>query len=484
MKINRELFTTNGDQSIELSIPLSGSLMVGNTIKDMEISKVQEEHKKSISKKSVQSFGLFGGDASYSDFVPGISSDDWTPKEGDYIYPMYRLFSETIVSKFGMPSDFTEVNLKRYVEMAKNITVYPDHKNDEVGNHLGVVVNAEWQDSYTIGNMKVPGGINGVLKLDARSNPKIARGVLMNPPAIHSGSITLRFAWKKSHDLSDEEFFDKAGSYDENGDLIRILATDIAGFNEYSLVSNGADRFAKQLEDGVIVNPSYANTFKQFSSFSADPEINKNPLYNKPMNFVELFKTELGESFEGLKLSEESPEEFVKSLVAAFNDVKTSSEELTSLKALMEDLSPETLTQLKKDSEELSNNSETLEFMKEQGSLDVVKEKVKNGETFLSDTRSDAIAKYKLISGESYQEAIAYTILNSSLETAKAFQSDYDTQLNKVLPLTCKNCNSHDISRASHKEDGEEKPKEVSFDDDMEKEATKRTRKASDIHGK
>ena len=45
---------------------------------------------------------------------------------------------------------------------------------------------------------------------------------MMDPPAIHSNSVTVRFSWEKSHpELTDQQFYDKIGSYDKDGKLIK-----------------------------------------------------------------------------------------------------------------------------------------------------------------------------------------------------------------------------------------------------------------------
>ena len=64
-------------------------------------------------------------------------------------------------------------------------TVNCDHSTD-VANAIGSVKQTFWQESFKQDGIVIPAGINGVLKIDAKANPRLARGILMDPPSIHS----------------------------------------------------------------------------------------------------------------------------------------------------------------------------------------------------------------------------------------------------------------------------------------------------------
>src|SRR5690606_29131701 len=92
-------------------------------------------------------------------------------------------------------------------------------------------------------------GINATYKIDALMNPRIARGLLMKPPAIHSTSMTVLFKFEYSHpDIATENrwrFFDLLGE-EVDGEIVRLVVTEILEYWEASLVFQGADRLAKQ----------------------------------------------------------------------------------------------------------------------------------------------------------------------------------------------------------------------------------------------
>ena len=97
--------------------------------------------------------------------------------------------------------DFKTFNrdvLKKSMQMLIGQTINIDHEI-AVGNAIGAVSEVFWQPAYkTKSGIEVPAGINAVLKIDGKSNPRIARGVMMDPPSIHSNSVTVRFKWEPS----------------------------------------------------------------------------------------------------------------------------------------------------------------------------------------------------------------------------------------------------------------------------------------------
>lgn len=108
-----------------------------------------------------------------------------------------------------MPTDFSKNGvLKASMKLMLGQTVNCDHETS-IGNAIGSVSQVMWQEGYTDGKFKIPAGINGVLKIDGKSNPRIARGILMEPPSIHSNSVTVQFRWDKSHpELDNNEFWE------------------------------------------------------------------------------------------------------------------------------------------------------------------------------------------------------------------------------------------------------------------------------------
>jgi hypothetical protein len=220
------------------------SILVGNLPEPVDAQEFNEKfyewHKPT--QESIQQLGLFGGNINYHTYYPELKEEDLKPKEEEFIEPVFRLLSATIVSKNWMPTDFGQGDvLKRSIKLMLGQTVNCDHETD-IGNAIGAVSKVMWQEAYKDGNIYVPAGMNGVLKIDGKANPRIARGILMEPPSIHSNSVTVQFAWDKSHpEMDDNEFWDKIGTYDSKGNMVRRIVTNIVRYLETSLVSHGAD---------------------------------------------------------------------------------------------------------------------------------------------------------------------------------------------------------------------------------------------------
>ena len=208
---------------------------------------------------TIAQFGFWGGDIDYNTYYPNLDKSELTPKDEEFIEPMFRLLSETIVSKNWNPTDFSQNGvLKASMKMLLGQTVNCDHETN-IGNAIGAVSQVMWQESYKDGHFTIPAGINGILKIDGKANPRIARGILMEPPSIHSNSVTVQFKWDKSHPgMEDGEFYQKLGTYDSKGEMVRRIVTEVVRYLETSLVSHGADSFAQKIgSDGKIVNHTF-----------------------------------------------------------------------------------------------------------------------------------------------------------------------------------------------------------------------------------
>ena len=129
--------------------------------------------------------------------------------------------------------------------MLKGETVYKDHYFYSVDGWVGVVSEASWdaQGAHAGG---IP-GINARLKLDAKKDPMLVRGVAMEPPAVHSCSVTVLFEFDFSHpDLVEQGRFWQLLGEEVEDQIVRLIVTVIFGFWEISLVFQGAQEENKQ----------------------------------------------------------------------------------------------------------------------------------------------------------------------------------------------------------------------------------------------
>ena len=351
-------------------------------------------------------------------------------------------------------------------------TVNCDHETN-IGNAIGTVKEVFWQESYTVDGHEIPAGINGVLKIDGKANPRIARGINMDPPSIHSNSVTVQFEWKPSHNFKDPyEFWDKIGTYDEKGEMIRRIATKIISYKETSLVSHGADPFAQKVDqNNHIVNPGYASSvynsfseevkqkistrviphydFKSFGEVAVmyntsktyiegttpqeDPKSNNNKT-SKTMNkelqeFLELlFGENMLSLAEGTTASTEIALSAVKAMIQENKDLQESK---TTAENSVQSLKDE-VAQLKKTAAE---NASFIEI----------------GQNHFKETKEAALASYRKLVGEGKEDANIIALIESldSLSSIKSLKASYDAQLEEKFPLQCADCGSKNVNRAS-----------------------------------
>jgi len=399
----------------------------------------------------VESFGLFDSTPNYANYYPDVTAEDLTPKDDEFIYPVFRLLSEVIVNKQGYPADFTAPGvLKASMGMLLGQTVNVDHET-AVGNAIGVITKVFWQEAYKVGNKTIPAGINGVLKIDGKSNPRLVRGIQMDPPSIHSNSVTVRFSWKKSHpDMPDEEFRYKLGEMVDNN-LVRRCADKILAYFETSLVSHGADPYAQKLDEtGKIINPKFATTVDSFSykhnlplssvmdykddlsivSLSAKPT---NPINNPKTENMNLLALALALGFANTEnltdMNEDSFQSFVTDHVSSAT---------TSLQGKITDLESaatareERLTALETEKESFIAEIATLK------------------ESNTASARENVITLYRTVNPEADVEKDAnISLINKATsEECVALTQKYQAELDAKFPLTCK-CGSTEVTRAT-----------------------------------
>ena len=428
---------------------------------------------------TIAQFGFWGGDIDYNTYYPNLDKSELTPKDEEFIEPMFRLLSETIVSKNWNPTDFGQNGvLKASMKMLLGQTVNCDHETN-IGNAIGAVSQVMWQESYKDGSFTIPAGINGILKIDGKANPRIARGILMEPPSIHSNSVTVQFKWDKSHpQMEDNEFYRKLGTYDSKGEMVRRIVTEVVRYMETSLVSHGADSFAQKIgSDGKIINPTFAkrtwssyeeyrdDKSKQyfftdyksdFSSFQEKDDTqgsfndnqegdeksktnNKENMNKELQEFLEsLFGKDMLTLGEGQEMSQEAAVSLIQNLVSSRNELQTSVDNLTTEKNSL--------------TEQVTNLNAQVANLTEMATV---------GKNHIASLRENAVGTYKKLMGENADETIV-TMLNAEttgITTLISLTKDYQARLEEKFPLTCAKCGSKDVNRASSVSETEEEGK-------------------------
>ena len=121
-------------------------------------------------------------------FYSDVTASDIVPKEEDFIEVTFRLISATTVGAgTWKATDFTNAKvLKASMDKLNGKPIYKDRETD-LDNWVGVVKGTRWSAETTENGVKIPAGIDGLMLIDAKTNPKIARGLLLG--SIFSNSV-------------------------------------------------------------------------------------------------------------------------------------------------------------------------------------------------------------------------------------------------------------------------------------------------------
>lgn len=442
------------------------SLIMGN--KPDSITPDMIERKLSVNGGiDMDKLGLFDSSSpNYTTYYPDVKAEDLVPQEADFIYPVFRMLSQTIVNADSYPIDFSKPGvLKAAMPLALGITINADHET-ALGNAMGSVKEVFWQNTYTdpVTGQVVPAGFNGVFKIDGKSNPRIARGIMMSPPSIHSNSVTVRFAWEKSHAaMSDEEFWNKWGSKDAEGKLIRKVATQLIMFRETSLVGLGADPYAQITnQQGKIMDAGRGKRQYQ-NMLSAEPVARET--YTFSWKNHPAFDVVDESSFEYKPNNNQSDMEFSE-LVTSLGLDPANFPDAASLQAHIEGLGT-SVADLEEQVNTLNTNitnltaslpsAEVLAVLGKEGvsefivspDFDTNMAVSLEHASYVKQLRDKALANLILLKGESVSLNLKGIVENADFATLQELVSDYETQLDAALPLTCAKCNSTEVSRAT-----------------------------------
>lgn len=388
----------SGKKILQLATTFVGSFQL------VESEKLKTVNPKAENPQSLQS--LAEGD----DKEPVLPTEV-QPVEEDFVEVTYRALSATLLHD--RPIDFSNtVMLKKSVSKLKGQTVFKDHETS-VDNWVGRVKDAEW-DNKTEG---FPPGINAVMRLDAVKDPMTVRGVVQG--AIHSASVTVSFEWEPSHpDLMETNTFFQFLGEEVNGEMVRIVVTEILKFWEISLVWQGADQFAKQIdEEGNPVGLA-ANSTEELNS-NSQQKIVGNQL-EEEMKLEELLKKLFGTdvSVENLEAKiAESSKKVAEPINAELATVKEAQAKAT------QDLADKDI--------KLTEASSKIQSLEKEAEL---------GRTFLKGERDEAIRLYKLAAGEGAKEAIIKSLETSDLTVVQAWKAEFSEQVEQKMPATCTSC--------------------------------------------
>ena len=171
------------------------------------------------------------------------TEDNFVPSEAQFVKARFRALSAIHLENRGVDFSGTGV-LKKAAGMLYGEKVFTNHEMQDVYDAIGVVSDSVW-DEKGEKSKGIP-GINVELKIDALLNFRIARGMMTDPPVQNAVSVTVLFAFDYSHpELEKEGKFWSLLGEKVDGQVVRIIVTEILEFFEISVVTKGEDRLAK-----------------------------------------------------------------------------------------------------------------------------------------------------------------------------------------------------------------------------------------------
>ena len=183
-----------------------------------------------------------------ADALSPLPVSEILPRPEDLYFLKMRAISQTVIE--GHWVDYSRPGvLEASVALLKNQRLCKDHCYWNIEDALGAIVETEWDAQGAEAN-GLP-GINARFFIDSKIAPGVVRRLAYPVPAIHSCSVTVGFEWEPSHPelLEDERFWWRLGEEQQDGQIVRLIATRILFYRELSLVYEGADPNAKRLSD-------------------------------------------------------------------------------------------------------------------------------------------------------------------------------------------------------------------------------------------
>lgn len=404
-------------------------------------------------KFTTEELGWFGSGNNSNMFV-NSPIEDIVPKAEDFIKVPFRLLSATTVAaETWRATEFPEDVLRNSVGMLAGKPIYKEH-DTELDNWVGVVAETSYEEARVVNGVKIPGGINGILAIDSKTNPKLVRAILSK--GVVSNSVTVLFDWKPSHELNNGEdmwgFIDKVGTYDENGVMYRRIVTKIVAYYETSLVFMGADPYAKMIdEEGNLYQIDTSSTY---NAFSKEPESVK-ALYKSANSF----SIPCNFNKDVLFLGSDSSQAQNNKPNANTAGMKYSEQDIISLLAAMK---AESLQAAKEAHETRTGEIEALQAEKAQleATLETLKGEVDAQKTLVEELKGAIAAdlvkereivqalyrKAMLAKDQKVSEAVISLMAKATKEELISLKEEYATDTVEGFAPICKNCGATEFS--------------------------------------
>ena len=267
--------------------------------------------------------------------------------------------------------------------------------------------------------------------------------------------------------MDDRDFYEKLGTYDAKGNMIRRMVTEIVRYMETSLVSHGADSFAQKIGDnGHIINPTYAQrSWGSYKEYNEDKS--KQYFFYDIKQDVDSYQEKTDDTHPSLNNNEDNSnqseikmnkelQEFLEKLfgqnMLTLGEGKEASQEeaISLIQGLVSEKASltEQVTNLTTEKTQLSEKVTNLEAQ-----IVSLKPNAAIGETYVKSLRETAVANYKKMQGDKVDEKDPILVMlnaeTTGATTLEALNKTYEQRLSELFPMKCNKCGSKDVGRAS-----------------------------------
>lgn len=201
------------------------------------------------------------------------------------------------------------------------------HKNhsEKIEARIGYLFNAVWGDAG--GKQSYP-GINIDVAIDWKLAQDEVRKLTSDPPLLDSVSISFTGKFEKSHPDLGWEFWDLLG-HELDGEIVRIIVTEITEYYHIGLVTEGGDEEADLIETTDKTNDEITNSGSANAVYLA--RNNNNGGCN--MEQFKLTAEQVSALATLLGATELTAESLMQSITDINAELSTAKKELTSMKA-------------------------------------------------------------------------------------------------------------------------------------------------------
>jgi len=179
-----------------------------------------------------------------------VSRDRGVPQPDDFIEVKFRVLSASLSKPemSGMVLDFTQPGLlEAAAAKLVGVPVRCNHWSYDVKSFYGVATAAEYDAAGT--ETDGVAGLNATLSVSKVLGPELTYGLLMTPPAIGAISAGLLINFEYSHPQLEKYLFWELMGTEVEGQIVRLIVTEIVKFREVSFVDDGADLYNRRLSD-------------------------------------------------------------------------------------------------------------------------------------------------------------------------------------------------------------------------------------------